>query len=361
MSDAARPHPILRVGFDLSPLALAASPGVRRAAVELWRALGARTATPDKVSFVPLGARADVHATLWRQWTLPRNVRRLQLDGVHTTVSALPLFTRVPVVQTVHELPWRTGSNSSSDSSENTDRRHRYWARTQRARATVVPSERTASALRAERGPNATGIEVVPWGVGAPFTTVALAPPPTGRPYFLVVGGTRPKKRLDRALTALARCEVARQHELVVTGALGVGARAYVDRCAAQARALGLGSRLRLVGHVDDRSLAELMAGADATLVVSDSEGFGLGALESAATGTPSVVAANSAEAEAAGPDALWFDPSSADLEGAIAAVLDRATELAPEARADLARAARSRTWDRAAERVAAIWCTLLR
>ncbi|QDU85610.1 GDP-mannose-dependent alpha-(1-6)-phosphatidylinositol dimannoside mannosyltransferase [Planctomycetes bacterium Pla163] len=361
MSDTARPHPIHRVGFDLSPLALAASPGVRRAALELWRALGSRAATRDGLCFVPLGARRDDHPTVWRQWTLPGTVRRLGLDGVHTTVSALPLRARVPLVQTVHEVPWRTRSNADADSNENTDRRHRYWARTRRARATVVPSERTAAALRAERGANAPGIEVVPWGVGAPFTTVALAPRPTQPPYFLVVGGTRPKKRLDRALAALARCEAARRHELVVTGALDDAARAYVERCLSGARDFGSAARLRPVGHVDDRALAELMAGADATLGVSDSEGFGLGALESAATGTPSVVAANSAEAEAAGPDALCFDPALADLAGAIAAALDRAVELAPNARADLARAARARTWDRAAERVAAIWCTLLR
>lgn len=355
MSDAARPHPIRRVGFDLSPLALAASPGVRRAALELWRALAARDVTPGGTCFVPLGARADDHSTRWRQWTLPRTVRRLGLDGVHATVSAVPLLARVPLVQTVHEVPWRTGS------TENADRRHRYWARSKRAQVTVVPSERTAAALRAERGTSAGAIEIVPWGVGAPFTTVSLADRPAERPYFVLVGGTRPKKRLERALAALARCEVARHHELVVTGAIAADDHGYVERCAAQARSLGLITHLRLIGHVHDRALAELLARADATLVVSDSEGFGLGALESAATGTPSVVAAKSAEAEAAGTGAIPFDPKSADLEGAIADALDRAAGPERGRRLDLATAARTRTWSHAAERVASIWCTLLR
>ena len=358
-----------RVGVDLACLAHPASPGVRRAALELWRALAGLDAAPDARAprFVPLAATRGGSPRRWRQVTLPRLSRALRLDGLHATVSALPLAARTPllpnlrIVQTVHEVPWRTGEHA-----ENADRRHRAWARTTRADATIVPSAATARALAAERGSDA-GIHRVPWGVGAPFTTIERSDdsrdgPRDGAPVLVVVGGTRPKKRLDRALLALAACERARDHALVVTGPTGAPERAHLERCVDLARRLGVGERLRFVGAVGDARLARLLATSDAHLVVSASEGFGLGALEAAATGTPSVVQAGGAAHEAAGAlgasDTVATFTDGDDAAG-VARAIDAALAFDADARDALRTAARACTWTRTAERVARLWCTL--
>lgn len=351
--------PRRRIGFDLACLAHPSSPGVRRAALELWRAL--HRVDTGHLRFVPLTASRGASARRWRQVTLPRLVRRLGLDGFHATVSALPLAVRVPVVQTVHEVPWRTG-----EAQENTDRRHRAWARSRRAVATIVPSRCTARALAAERGDaRATerDIHVVPWGVGAPFDAGSAGSRRSGSPprRVVLVGGTRPKKRLDRALAALAELDPA--CELLVTGAADPARDgAHLARCRELAERLGVAARVHRVGAIDDRSLATLIARADAHLVVSASEGFALPALEAAALGTPSVVERGSAAFEAAsaqGASDAVATFESGDDAGAVARAIERAFAFDDADRARLSDAARAWDWERTAQRVARLWCTL--
>lgn len=377
--DARRAHTTARVGVDLAPLAHAASPGVRRAALETWRALARRA---GGVHWIPLPAAPGGSSLLWRQWRLPRLARALDLDGVHASVSALPLVARATLVQTVHEVPWRqrdgARANAERRALENGGLAHRLWARTGRAAATVVPSRATARALAAERGSDA-GVHVVHWGVGAPFTTVEVGTVEArtvarsagaARPYVVVCGGARPKKRLDRALRALAACAAARGHDLVVTGAVSRAREEHrqrsgdaVGRARELAHGLGLGARLHFTGALDDRALARLFAGADAHLVVSDSEGFALGVLEAAATGTPSAVATGGAAHEVASLDGAtdtcgtFADGDDADD---VARALTRVLDVTRAERDGLRASARAWSWDRTAERVAELWCTLV-
>jgi len=346
-----------RIGFDLSPLVHPASPGVRRATREVWHALAAYE---GRLRFEPLEPAPHSTPFAWRQLAVPRLVRRAGLAGFHGTVSAVPWLAPCVRVRTVHELPWRPESHGPEShgpgraARENAGLVHRAWARSRRAHLTLVPSAVTRAALVAERGGDARDIAVVPWGVGAPF---ADAVPLVQRRAALVVapGATRPKKRLDRVLETLAGCAAARGHRLVVTGSLAQHG-AWLAHCRERARTLGVDTRLDLVGEVTDAELAELVRAAGAVVVASDSEGFALPALEAAACGAPVVVRAGSAAAEAAGSAACAHDDSTA---GACAA-LARALAFPAAERARLAEEARTRTWARTAERVVALWCTLL-
>jgi glycosyltransferase involved in cell wall biosynthesis len=334
-----------RIGFDLSPQGHAASLGVRRAALELWRALGRRR---ERFTWVPIAAERGPSPRVWRQLVLPWRIARERLDGFHSTVSALPWLARCVLVQTVHELPWRSGA------VENAGVRHRTWARSRRARATVVPSVFTRRALAAERGGDERGITVVPWGVGPPFTTTPLVA--GGRePLVVAVGATRPKKRLDLVLEIVASCAAAREQRIVVTGDTR-GDEDWLAVCRSEAHRLGVAERLDFAGALTDLELARLLARASVAIVASDSEGFGLPALEAAACGAPVVVRALGAAEEAAGAAAVPFASGAKDG----AAALARALAVDATVRDDFARAARTRTWDVAAERIEALWSTLV-
>jgi sugar transferase (PEP-CTERM/EpsH1 system associated) len=112
--------------------------------------------------------------------------------------------------------------------------------------------------------------------------------------------------------------------------------RAALERLGAE---LGLGDRLRLLGHRDD--VRELLPGLDVFVLPSLSEGMSNTLLEAMACGVAVVASAVGGNAEIVrdGSDGLLFD--SGDLEGLIGRL--RLLTDAPPRRAELARAARAR------------------
>jgi glycosyltransferase involved in cell wall biosynthesis len=105
-----------------------------------------------------------------------------------------------------------------------------------------------------------------------------------GRPYVLHVGSGIPRKRVDVLLDVLAA--LRRRHptlRLVQQGAVLTGAqRAQVER-------LGLGDALLQPPRLERATLAGLYRRAQAVLVTSEAEGFGLPVIEALACGAPVV------------------------------------------------------------------------
>ena len=123
----------------------------------------------------------------------------------------------------------------------------------------------------------------------------------------------------------------------------------------------GVGDRVRALGFVPPDELGALYEGAELVVYPSLAEGFGLPVLEAMAHGAPVVTSAGSATEEVAGAAALLVDPLDTD---AIASAIDRilddgalATSLREAARARAA----SFTWDRTADRVAAVYAEATR
>jgi glycosyltransferase involved in cell wall biosynthesis len=108
---------------------------------------------------------------------------------------------------------------------------------------------------------------------------------------------------------------------------------------------------LTLLGHVDDDALPGLYTGAQAFVLPSLYEGFGLPVLEAMACGTPVLAANTSALPETCGGAARLVD---GDWAGAVEDLLGDA-----DARADLRRKGLERaaafTWERTAKAVDAI------
>jgi glycosyltransferase involved in cell wall biosynthesis len=114
---------------------------------------------------------------------------------------------------------------------------------------------------------------------------------PTGSRWFTYVGGFNPHKRVDVLIAAHA--EVARQvpntppHLLLIgtrTGDVFHRAGQDLDRLITAA---GTDRLVHWTGFVEDEELRYLHAGAVASVLPSECEGFGLPAVEAAACGAP--------------------------------------------------------------------------
>lgn len=139
-----------------------------------------------------------------------------------------------------------------------------------------------------------------------------------GAPLFLMVGGVEERKNTLRVLEAFTQI----RHDLpgaqlaIVGGASLLNHDDYVQQFSATLQASGLpigpGQAVVITGAVPDRDMPALFRAADALLMPSVREGFGLVVLEALASGTPVVVSRIAPFTEYLDDtDCTWADPMS--------------------------------------------------
>ncbi len=219
----------------------------------------------------------------------------------------------------------------------------------------VAVSEKVADELADLTGIARREVEVVPNGID-PATTLGLSAAGArvarelrlfeADPLLLLPVRMTRRKRIEVAIDALALLRQAhRNAALVVTG--GPGAHnpanaAYATELSAQA---GPGVHLlhERGGRIGDRLVSDLYALADALVLPSANEGFGIPLLEAAVHRLPIICSDIPALRAIGGPDATYVPPDAdaAALARAIAA------RLADDPIARLHRRARAAAWPR--------------
>ena len=171
--------------------------------------------------------------------------------------------------------------------------------------------------------------------------------------YLLFVGTIEPRKNLTRLLHAF---EVLHAEGLtgglVIVGKLGW---LYGDFFAALEQS-PVRDAVLLPGYVPDADLPAVYAGAQALILPSLYEGFGLPVLEAMACSTPVVASRTSSLPEVGGEAALYFDPADTEaLAETMRTVLGDAGLRGEMRERGLAQAARF-SWERAAEATARVY-----
>ncbi len=183
-------------------------------------------------------------------------------------------------------------------------------------------------------------------GVDPVFTLAGSRYEP-GFEYILYVGNFKPHKNVGRLLAAFAQIDYPGLR-LLLTGC-------GTTRLLATVRGLALEKRVRFLGCVDDRFLAELYRGALAVVQPSLMEGFGLPPVEAMACGTPVAVSHASSLPEIVGEAGVFFDPLDvSDIRRAIERIIEDAELRRRMIAAGIRRAALFR-WDEVAQRVAKV------
>jgi glycosyltransferase involved in cell wall biosynthesis len=280
----------------------------------------------------------------WEQVTLPRLLRRRGAALVHAPDSFLPLRRSCPAVLTVHDLAFEA---MPEDMPGRTGWKYRTLVPrcARSAQAVICPSRFTADDVVARCRVLPERIRVI---AEAPALATADEPAPAG-PYLLSAGDLRPKKNLPILIEAYR--ELRRdglEHRLILTGSdQGIGPAL---------REMAGGEPVELTGFVPDARLDALIRGADAVVVPSLYEGFGLIVLEAMARGRPVVLARAGALPEVGGDAAAYFDGGDAGaLAAAIRRVVDDPAEQRRLGEAGQARVAEF-TWEKAAAATVAVY-----
>jgi glycosyltransferase involved in cell wall biosynthesis len=300
--------------------------GVERWARELCARLPYRTLAPPPA----LSHRAG-HA--WEQLVLP--VRSARADVLLCPANLAPVAARNVVVILHDAAPLRHPDAYSG--------LYAAWQRrmlplvARRARTVITVSPFSRNELKELLNVDA---HVVYGGVGARFTPEAASR--RERPYVLCVASHTARKNLGAlvpAAAALARDGV----DLLVAGG-------HRPQFTAESGLDGL----KLLGHVPEQALPGLYAGAEAFVLPSLYEGFGLPIIEAMASGTPVVAANATALPDTAGGAARLSEPDPEALREALLDLLGDTQERERLRAAGLERA-REFTWERTAREVDAI------
>lgn len=271
----------------------------------------------------------------WGRWRTGRRLDALlAAEGAHIFQAAalpLPALSACPTLLTVHDLRFLHDGASQG-------LLRRLWgaaclpANLRRAAGVVAVSESTATELQTR----ALGLQRAP-------TVVPNAPTPGLRRvqdvqalaalrrradincrFLLMVGPLAAHKRMGQALDLLA---AVRQHEHGADLALLLLGRADPEATltlARRAERMGLAHAVRVLGSVDDETLAAALSGAEALLLLGRSEGFSIPLVDAQALALPVVAVQAGALPEVAG-DGAWLAPPD-DLLGLASAVLHAVT-----------------------------------
>ncbi|OGC91952.1 hypothetical protein A3D85_02480 [Candidatus Amesbacteria bacterium RIFCSPHIGHO2_02_FULL_47_9] len=136
-------------------------------------------------------------------------------------------------------------------------------------------------------------------------------------PYFLFLSSLKPSKNVEGLIHVFSKLK-ANNYQLVISGK-----KAWLyDQIFAEVKKLKLENRVIFTGFVEETEVPVLMTHAEAFVMPSFYEGFGIPVLEAMACGTPVVISKVASLPEVAGPAGIYVNPHDS---GSIASGLQTA------------------------------------
>jgi glycosyltransferase involved in cell wall biosynthesis len=231
---------------------------------------------------------------------------RLRLDLYHSTHYVLPAVVPCRAVVTIHDIihllyPEFLPSALAFFYAQRMIRRS-----LSRGDRIIAVSQNTKTDLMDYFKVDGRKIRVVYSGVTDRFRQSLDAPEISAwleefgidRPYLLFVGNPKPHKNLDNVVKAYAKALKIFDFDADL---VCVGDREGMEfRIRQRAEQMGLGDRIRMVGHVPDEALPAIYQGATLFVFPTLYEGFGLPVIEAMASGLPVITSNTSALKEIA-------------------------------------------------------------
>lgn len=192
-------------------------------------------------------------------------------------------------------------------------------------------------------------IQVVSLGVSKAFRPDYSSPRPVHYPYVLSVSLVIPPKNYDACIKIFACLKHRYQmpHFLYI---LGSGPHNYVQSLKSLANDLQVGDSVKFIGHVPHHVLPGWYQHADAFILTSSCESFGLPVIEAMASGTPVLASNLSGLLETVGGAGIVEDPRKTETFAAQLYRVLRDGGLRQRLRQQGLERASQFSWDRSAE-----------
>jgi glycosyltransferase involved in cell wall biosynthesis len=224
----------------------------------------------------------------------------------------IPLLYRGRLAVTVHDLSHRVVPEIIDDHQKRIYAQIMFRALRKRSSVIFTVSDFSKSELlRLTTGQREDNIILTPLGISAEWYGAAQLLSVRSRPYLIYVGNIKPYKNLGRLVEAFLKIKDRIPHDLVIVGqseGLITGESAEFFR-----RVQSAGERIQLTGFASYQELLSLVGHAQALIMPSLYEGFGLPPVEAMAAGVPVAAARAASLPEVCGDAALYFDPLNVD------------------------------------------------
>ena len=364
----------MRIGLDLRMVG--GGSGIDRYITELSREILTQDKTHEFVLFVrnqktaeqyqSFGQKiviADIpHYSLAEQLSLPRILKKENLDLVHFPHFNVPIFYHRPFVVTIHDLTHTLFPGQKKSRFFHRLAYHAVFANAiKKARKIIAVSQFTKKQITEYYSVPSEKITVVYEGFKNLYGTIdkheALEHVKQKfgitKPFLLYVGVWRRYKNLPMLAQAFDKLKNRSLNmELVLAGEPD----AFYPEIKEEVLSIKYKGDIKAVGRVSDEDLKLLYNAATLFVLPSLIEGFGLTALEAAACGTPIVCSDIPTLREVMGQGAEYFDPHNVEnMTDVIADLLKNETRLEELANLALSRS-KHFSWQQAATETSEVY-----
>ncbi len=254
---------------------------------------------------------------LWEQVWLPKQCLKDKIDLLHCPFNfGLPRVSSCPRVLTLHDAIHEVQVREKGG-----EWGWKYWvgqtyfwiAKTSAERILTV-SEHAKQDLIKYLGITEEKIKVVYEAADPLFHKTVSSEQREGvrkefglkNPYFFYIGGWEKRKNLSFLIQAFAHA-LLEEVDLVLAGGGDAASQEQLKKIAGD---LGISSRVRFLGRIEDAKLPALYAGALSFVYPSSYEGFGLQICEALAVGCPVLAARATSLPEVLGAGGEFFELS---------------------------------------------------
>lgn len=257
---------------------------------------------------------------LWEQFSLPRAVKEWNLDILHCTSNTAPIWCRIPLILTLHDIIFmepRDKSNKSFYQNMGWLYRRLVVPRIlKKCRRIITVSNYEMNNIVSRLGIPQEKMVMIYNGYNDWFKPIqdlnqVYRKYIDVQGYFFFLGNTDPKKNTERTLIAyskyLERSNVKRK--LLMADLDNEYLKAIIEKNHIE----NIWRRVVIPGYIVNNDLPYIYNNAFAFLYTSLRESFGIPLLEAMACGTPVITSNTSSMPEIGGPDAILVNPEDSD------------------------------------------------